>query len=259
MSYILESIKKSERERNPSMIPSALAVSSPDFLDNEIPWGMIPKLLVILLVVVIILAMVGIWHLATVSSLAPGVLQSKSISPHTSNPQQITPLEQPVVGAELTSKEEAVRLYQQALINKTQTKVDELYNRAEQFQSAQDSSTVEAIASVEPSLSVEDSPEFMEALNSLQEESKTVNEPLIPTIYELDTSAKKAIPAINYGAHVFATDNKSGFVILDGVRRKVGDQLENGVFVEKISEEEVVLSFNGQVFSLPAMKSWLGN
>jgi hypothetical protein len=63
---------------------------------------------------------------------------------------------------------------------------------------------------------------------------------------------------VDYGAHIYATDNNSGFVILDGARRRAGDQLDSGLYIEKIEEESVILSFNGMLFSLPAMKSWQG-
>jgi hypothetical protein len=81
----------------------------------------------------------------------------------------------------------------------------------------------------------------------------------IPSIYDIDQLTKKNIPAIDYGAHIYATDNKSGFVILNGARRRAGDKLENGIYVERILEDSVVLSYNGIVFSLPSMKSWAGD
>ncbi len=78
----------------------------------------------------------------------------------------------------------------------------------------------------------------------------------IPSIYDLSVSLQKAIPATQYGAHVYATDNRSGFVILNGSKYKAQSKMRNGVFIETVGEGAVVLSYQGVVFSLLAMKSW---
>ncbi|MBX2809325.1 MAG: general secretion pathway protein GspB [Cellvibrionaceae bacterium] len=79
---------------------------------------------------------------------------------------------------------------------------------------------------------------------------------VIPKVYDLDSFSKRKIPAIDYGAHIFATDQASGFVILNGAKKHAGERLRNGIYIEKIAEDNVILSYNGVVFSLPAMKSW---
>lgn len=78
----------------------------------------------------------------------------------------------------------------------------------------------------------------------------------VPSIFALDRQLQKEIPAIDYGAHIYATDHKSGFVILNGVKIRGGEKMRNGIYVEKVNEDFVVLSYQGVVFSLPAMKSW---
>ena len=78
----------------------------------------------------------------------------------------------------------------------------------------------------------------------------------IPSVFTLDRQLQKSIPAIRYGAHIYASDNKSGFVILDGAKRRAGEKMSSGIYVEKIHGDFVVLSFRGIIFSLPAMKNW---
>ncbi|EGG95345.1 hypothetical protein IMCC1989_768 [gamma proteobacterium IMCC1989] len=78
----------------------------------------------------------------------------------------------------------------------------------------------------------------------------------IPSVFTLDRQLQQSIPAISYGAHIYASDNKSGFVILDGAKRRVGEKMSSGIYVEKIHGDFVVLSFRGIIFSLPAMKNW---
>ena len=45
-------------------------------------------------------------------------------------------------------------------------------------------------------------------------------------------------------------------MILNGVKRKVGEKTRSGIYIERVGETELVLSYQGLVFSLPAMKSW---
>jgi len=78
----------------------------------------------------------------------------------------------------------------------------------------------------------------------------------IPSVFTLERSRQQSIPSIAYGAHIYASDNKSGFVILNGAKRQAGERMSNGVYVESVNENSVILSFKGVVFSLPAMKDW---
>lgn len=116
-------------------------------------------------------------------------------------------------------------------------------------------------AALQPEAVFEQSKEnLIESINEQSTELNTKNEennkPLIPSVYNLDPLVKKNIPSVNYGAHIYSANSSSGFVILNGVKRIPGDQLNNGIFIESIADDYVVLSFNGVVFSLPAMKSW---
>jgi hypothetical protein len=79
---------------------------------------------------------------------------------------------------------------------------------------------------------------------------------IIPSIFSLDRQFQKTIPIITYDAHVYASDNKSGFVILNGTKKRSGEKMRNGVYVERVAENSVILSYDGVVFLLPAMKSW---
>ena len=152
------------------------------------------------------------------------------------------------------TKEEAIILYEKAIQEKTQPEVEVLYEKLNAKRNESGESTV---IDNEEIVEVTAVPE--EVLTEAVTET-TAEEPevIIPSIYELDRLTKKNIPPLDYGAHIYATDNSSGFVILNGARRRAGDRLANGVYIEKIAEEDVILSHNGTVFSLPAMKSWSG-
>ena len=87
-------------------------------------------------------------------------------------------------------------------------------------------------------------------------ESNEIVAAAIPSVFALDVATQRTIPDIKYDAHIYASDNNSGFVIFNGAKKQVGDSLRNGLFIEKINQEDVVLSFNGLLFTLPALKSW---
>jgi|GEM_PF-1538463 len=86
--------------------------------------------------------------------------------------------------------------------------------------------------------------------------SKRTENADIPSIYDLPVSTRDTIPSIHYQAHIYASDNHSGFVILNWEKLRSGDKVPGGMHVEKVESDGVVLSYNGVVFLLPAMKSW---
>ncbi len=299
MSYILDSLKKSDKERQSINHSAAMVMRSPAFLENDkrphnpIIWM---ALVVVVLCLVIYFGFFGEINTSQFFS------SEKSEVLVDSNPiihKEIVIA--PPVQQLSKEKQDAILLYEQALQQKSKPEVDSLYRELND-KSAAVAATIEsqesddddanpngptptnAIAkaagvpstptsissNLENSRTVSAAPEDesiapVTATTEKEDEALTTSEQqeskegaVIPSIYALESNVKKKIPSINYGAHIYATDNKSGFVILNGARRRIGDKLSNGVYIEKIAEESVVLSFNGTVFSLPAMKSWLG-
>ncbi len=305
MSYILDSLKKSDKERQSINNSAAMVMRSPAFLEND---KRPHNPLVWMVLVVVVLSLVIYF----------GFFQEFSSNQFfSSQKNELLVNSKPIIRKEIViappqeqlsqEKQEAILLYEQALQQKSQPEIDSLYKelndkavktegdvatiQPEQALDDEDdnpnrvtSSTVTSqsvISNIKPhtvtpvlknAVTVVSAPEDegitsvvssrTEAANNVailtEQKQKSNSNVVIPSIYALDSTVKKKIPSINYGAHIYATDNKSGFVILNGARRRIGDKLSNGVFVEKIAEESVVLSFNGTVFSLPAMKSWIG-
>lgn len=272
MSYILESIKKSDKERRSIDRPTAMVLSAPAFLENDKPKANYRWLIIFIVAVLLAVICFSIVY-----------FNKSSFSDYLSDTtQRVSSIS--AANVELTKeKEEAILLYKQALSTKSQPEIDSLYKELNQKRAAltpRESAVSQAIRVSDNTtldnneLVSESSSDFTPVLAAslVSEEAKSIEavaspvstsmptpkEQNIPSIYELDAYFRKDIPSVNYGAHIYATDNNSGFVILDGARRRVGDQLDSGLFIEKIEEESVVLSFNGTLFSLPAMKSWEG-
>lgn len=296
MSYILDSLKKSDKERRSADTTSTMVMAKPAFLENDKPSSDY-RLLFITLLVIVLLALVyfalNYSNQVKASDTKPQLSQSQvAISQEGLKQQGVKQqlISQPVVNktaanqaainkvvaknkAVSEEKKAAILLYQQALENKPRPEVDSLYQELKEKQAdarlaienpVQEpvsqtlvESGSELVSALESSPAIDAAPASVETVEKEAVE-KVESGPRILSIYELDSYVRKDIPSVDYGAHIYATDNNSGFVILDGARRRVGDKLDSGLFVEKIQEESVVLSYNGTVFSLPAMKSWQG-
>lgn len=265
MSYILDSLKKSERERQGVSDAAGVVLQAPAFLDNDKPDSPSFKIILLILLVVLIIAAVVFFWLKPTATIDQGFgantgLEAPAQSPTVNQQNQALALKAQENSAE---KQQAIALYEQALRQKQQpAAVNDLYRSASQPQSQQTVTlpalppAVESTDSRIESSIANSSP--VTTASSTDTASSNSEEAPIPSIYDLERLIKRDIPQINYGAHIYATDNSSGFVILNGARRRVGDRLNNGIYIEKIRAEDVILSYNGTVFSLPAMKSWSG-
>lgn len=66
--------------------------------------------------------------------------------------------------------------------------------------------------------------------------------------WQLSAETRTRMPALKLSMHVYADDPAGRFVILDGKRRVEGDPIDQGLRVEAIRRDGVVLSYNGQRF-----------
>lgn len=258
MSYILDSLKRSDEERR--IKNSAVSLDKPVWVagnqhTSKMPW-FVGGLIVVLLVLMFFVLDSGGGTVDQKRTLAPMTLsladpevtvtkKESLASDDASADELVKPLAikreekvQPAVKNEkklLGARSEIERLYERKVrpeaIKKHQESVVHTNKPASLVDKLGDVTAIKASA---PSTTIS----------------------AIPTIYEVDRLIQQSIPAIEYGAHIYATDKTSGFVILNGVKRQAGEKMGNGVYIEQVNENAVVLSFQGVVFSLPAMKSW---
>lgn len=79
----------------------------------------------------------------------------------------------------------------------------------------------------------------------------------LPLLSELSPQRQQAIPSIDFSLHVYSSDQDTGFVTLNGQRRRPGDQVAPGLRLEKIVDEFIVLSYKGSEFRLLSLNSWI--
>lgn len=263
MSYILESLKKSDNERKSSESPAAGALrGSPEFLaePKESHVGFWPLLIVFLLMLGGGISIGWFYSGGNTSHLLPDV--------HTTDLPDIDSkadvLEAPIKTTMASSPEQPIikELSEPAVADRQSTilveepvdhRAQSLYQALEkQGQSPEVSALYQEKqtqgVSIEP---VQDAKQI-----SLDEPPSVKAESRITSLFDLEADQREKIPSIHYGAHIYASDHRSGFVILNGAKKKAGDQLRNGIYIETVEADWVVLSYQGLVFALPAMKSW---
>jgi type II secretory pathway predicted ATPase ExeA len=77
----------------------------------------------------------------------------------------------------------------------------------------------------------------------------------IKPLTQMSQRLQKAIPAMNFEQHIYASSG-DGWIKVNGRDRYEGDFISDNVKVEKILPQQVILSFRGEKFSLPALTNW---
>ena len=288
MSYILDSLKKSEKERSQDSVLNS-SIAQPEFIENKRSNQSPNKIIGLIILALLLIAIIfyGSYRYMLSQEIvlnkpeAGGInITNEHASPLKSTGVVQRELDVPINSEINTSLNSDVSsLYNQSK-KASQSKVsiqksNDVISKANRVDSESqlsvaDDQLVSSPSSEDPLLEEEEQsqnsglePTKKNDLSNSEVEiagtsnpSSSNNEPSIESIFNLDRSSQRNIPSIEYGAHIYASDNKSGFVILNGSKKRQGDRLRSGVFIEKIAEDHVVLSHNGLLFSLPAMKNW---
>jgi type II secretory pathway predicted ATPase ExeA len=77
----------------------------------------------------------------------------------------------------------------------------------------------------------------------------------IRSLTQMSQQLQNAIPALNFEQHIYASDGQ-GWIKVNGRDRYEGDTIGDNLIVEKILPQQVILSFQGEKFSLPALTNW---
>lgn len=80
-------------------------------------------------------------------------------------------------------------------------------------------------------------------------------EATIRPLTQMPQQLQNALPSLQFEQHIYASDGQ-GWVKVNGRDRYEGDSIGDNLFVEKILPQQVILSFQGEKFSLPALTNW---
>jgi general secretion pathway protein B len=82
-------------------------------------------------------------------------------------------------------------------------------------------------------------------------EEDKADEEVLPTIGEIDLSGQPALPDLHLDVHVFAAKPADRFVYIDMRKYREGATLADGLTLERIRRDGVVLNYHGLRFVLP--------
>lgn len=78
----------------------------------------------------------------------------------------------------------------------------------------------------------------------------------VPHLVELPMSFQKRIPTLIFNSHVYASDPAARRVIINDHYLRIGDTF-SGIRVDRITEDGVVLSMDGQRFRVGVVRDWI--
>ncbi len=86
------------------------------------------------------------------------------------------------------------------------------------------------------------------------EQSQVVTDDIKP-LTQMPTWVQKGIPSLKFEQHIYASDGE-GWVNVNGRDRYEGDIVADGLSIDKILPQQVILTYRGEKFSLPALTNW---
>ncbi len=255
MSFILDALRKAERERTLGQVPalSGWRVSS-YVAPRRLPAWLIPSAGVLLLGI----GLGWYWLLSKPPSEAEQVaVASASATPASAPPAEPAP-EPPAqkvavqtprgpVEVELPPAAPSQPISEQPLAPGSTPPAAPVTVEAEapatqEFAAEEPAIEAEAVEEVPVEEIGPDTPE-------LPPEQALVQD--LPSYNGLPENLRAAIPALNMNAHVYSSTPGRGFVLINGKKYRQGDQLVEGPKVVQILPDSVVLSYRGTDFLLP--------
>jgi type II secretory pathway predicted ATPase ExeA len=105
-----------------------------------------------------------------------------------------------------------------------------------------------------PAEIIEDSP-FANQAHSISSSIQGKGNSQVKPLSQMSQKVQNAIPTLQFEQHIYASDG-SGWVNVNGRDRYEGDFIADGLKLNKILPQRVILSYEGQKFSLSALTHW---
>ena len=109
----------------------------------------------------------------------------------------------------------------------------------------------ELLAKVQSALDEQDNSDGFDVNNEQAAEPEIE----VPSLMDMPAYIQNAVPSMQFEVHIYANDG-NGWVRVNGRERYEGDNIAGDVMLDKILQNSVVMSLDGQQFSLPALSSW---
>ena len=235
MSYILDALKKSERDRAATEAPGAsqiLAGEAPPHRRNIGLW-------IGVIVIVNALALTTLWWQirSTASVSAAPSVAARPIDRQPAQPAPIAAQPQPTL---TTQAEPMPTAPPKAAPTKPVAPEPQATDRAGSSPPGEADTAAKA-----PSKPPAPAPEPRQPLSPRVTVAK--NGP-VPLLREFPGRFRRSVPPIHLDVHVYADKPANRFVLVDLKRYHEGDRLQSGVQLEKITEHGMILSYQGTRF-----------
>ena len=264
MSYILDALNKSEQERREQdNVPNLQAIHdgkrNGHSSGNGFPW--VPVVVAVILVVLLFLVVV--LSLSRNDDATPEVVAPQSQALRQTTSAQAPPVRKTLVPTSLSGRGLNNNSFAQSNLPNVQSAnaaVNSLYaqendtNTHTSNSASNSTQTNKTQTSAEVILNSVDARLADAVAAEYRASERAVNN--VPNVEQLPRHLQFTVPALDYSAHIYSSDERSGFAIINGRSRYKGDILSKNLFVEAVEEDGVVLNVQGVSFKVSAMKSW---
>lgn len=261
MSFILDALERSRQERDAGDAGPASAVHHPDQQPSRSSW--MPALLLCLGLALAVIAWlllgrqdaVGVSHEPDAPATPPaaaGVIAPAPLPPPSpSRVALLSPADIPAA-SDVDKADDAVRdLYRDARAAPAPVREDERRGEASGDAVAND----EAETETETETGAEADVDALVARAEAALDSRELAAHPAPMLGELSQAFRDGLPTLMYSQHDYRSSGESA-VFINRERRREGESVD-GVSVQEILPDSVILSYRGTVFRLKALNSWV--
>lgn len=225
MSYILDALKKSDQERKRGGVPGLQTVHIPMATAQAQPWGLYAVVVFLLLALAFVVGMMIVDKKTDgVSSEQPGSMRKERVQP---------------LLAEISESKVAVQKESPQAApsdNQWEARVESGLKQP-QIQKKTEKSTIDRQTRQKATISVQELSDVL-------------------YLHELPEHQQQSIPELMFAGHVYSSTPSSRSIIINNSAMSEGDNIMQGLKVELITSNGVVLKFQDTLFKMDILQDW---
>ncbi|VAW63392.1 hypothetical protein MNBD_GAMMA08-22 [hydrothermal vent metagenome] len=231
MSYILDALKKSDRERKRGGVPDLQTVHIPISTESQTPLILYGFISVLLLVLAFVIGMV--------------------ISDHESQEEQIesvVELDEKISTQQTTKAKKSARVKTEIENSVVDVGVVSEIKKVESSRPKEKNIVVHNVQA-EPKKPVVKAVPVQSMM-----QNRNINE--IPYLNELPDYQQSSVPEMTFAGHVYSTMPSNRSVIINNYAMSEGDTVVQGIKIVEITSSGVVFSLHEQLFRMDILQDW---
>jgi len=254
MSLLLDALNKADQERKRNETPGISSNHEQRGGEDEsrgYPWGLIAAGVVGLALLLALIYWLG-QRSSTPAPAQTNVASSaittaadtkKSLPPEETKPAETNEQQQPTPAAEP--------------VPEVEENVADLYQQNSQVPPENASITISAPppAQEPPAPEPEPEPAAPVAAENIPTSTSIAQFANLPELHDLPNNILEKVPTLNYSEHNYNANG--GNVKINGAILHVNDQIANGIVIDKILEDGMILHIDNYSFKMRAMNSWV--